>query len=346
MKGISTRWRVALFLGLAAVAATGVLIRRRVGSRGPLGEVTADHSTIDVGEVAAERAGDIEARFRITNGTNRRVEITSVAQSCTCTSTSVARRVIGPGEASIITAHINWAGHRGGQMTSIIVHTEPPGLLQLRVIGALDAGVNVSPTELNLGVVEPDTVVKRLVAVGRTDQSGAHNGRFAVQRIHPSTDAIKAVEVDGRDRNDELSWFEVSIAADRLPAGENGAHIDIVPADPKLNEVTLPVRYVLGRRIKAMATAVRFNSAKSEARIVRFHLLHPETEAVNFTIADGLGNGSAHFTIKEVRRTPSPASDIDVVVEADTNPGAGVQEARLSASIGTEEAASVSLLRF
>jgi hypothetical protein len=207
----------------------------------PLGAMAQDaprifspEPTFDFG--SQDNEGKVQHDFTIMNVGTGTLEISDVKSSCGCTVAELAKKSLGPGEETKVSATFNLSGKQGPQTKVISVSSNDPDVpvYKLELKGNAVAAIEVEPRFVNYGSVVEDTLPEQKITI----KSNKDDIRFNVTGAEVSESAFQA-EVTTIKAGEH---YEVTLKnVEPLQPGIAQGVINVKTDDPKRS--VIPVRY-------------------------------------------------------------------------------------------------------
>jgi hypothetical protein len=180
-----------------------------------------------------------EHRFIIENVFKEDIRIESVNSSCGCTSVSLEQRQLKTREKAELIARFNTIGVSGQRQATVTVRFSAPytGEVQLQVRGNIRTDLQISPSDLNFGTVNPASSPRQTVEVRKF---GNANWRIVDVR---STFPHIGVSLSETQRDQSRVNYLLSAAIkSTAPAGPLQGELVVVATDGS-EEVKLPIQF-------------------------------------------------------------------------------------------------------
>lgn len=208
LRSVRTRlaWRRAIFVAIFLLALGGSALSLAFFITYPstfASDITVLPGQLqDIGLIRQQSTKQLQ--FELLNSGDDLVQILNVGTGCACTTASLSRKDLSPGESAILTLNYNSYDSRGAISTSSIVayqrsNEQAPRELRLRVEGKIDPEYEASPEHLEFetGVAAARPVVLSCRHCDElTIEKAACDKRFISARVLPkSSIREQAVEI-------------------------------------------------------------------------------------------------------------------------------------------------------
>lgn len=132
-----------------------------------------DSLLVDFGSV--EPCELLETRFPFQNTGRAPLRIARIKKSCGCTTATVSKSILNPGEKGEIKLHLSATGRAGYQNLSMYVETNDPAtsITELQYTGVINQKVHISKSVLDFGDVYPGQTISQDIEV--TERDGKHD---------------------------------------------------------------------------------------------------------------------------------------------------------------------------
>jgi hypothetical protein len=152
----SRKFQAAMVFVVLAIGVIGtVWAMDRHAARLSGGELVLSEPGFNFGYVGTIANQSYDHIFKLTNTSRHAITILSAGTTCGCTVANFAAGPIMPGETRNIDVKINYAGHRGPQMSMVNLTTDDPSQrsVEIQISGYADIMGGVSPSAIDFGNV-------------------------------------------------------------------------------------------------------------------------------------------------------------------------------------------------
>ena len=114
-----------------------------------------EEPVLDLGSINQSKA-KIEHTFILKNNSSRKINITDINKSCTCTSVEANNKCVLPGSIVKIFATNDWSSDKGDLTSNVILKTDYPEFpfIKLSIKATVKPDVGVMPSGLNFGLLK------------------------------------------------------------------------------------------------------------------------------------------------------------------------------------------------
>jgi hypothetical protein len=148
-----------LLLAVAAICISGSVVCAYLARPQVPATLEAVNSLYEVGEIGQGETKSVE--FELVNHFPRNVEIKEVIPTCACTNVELTKKMLAPGEKSVVKANWRTGGTRGPRYTDITVLYTPDGGTQegilLHIQGTVAPDILYSPERFEFERETPAT---------------------------------------------------------------------------------------------------------------------------------------------------------------------------------------------
>lgn len=191
----------------------------------------------DFGTVA--RAAQISYVFEFTNNTKNTIEVSSVRTSCNCTTPSIVKRVVKPGEKGGIHCRFNTRSFLGARRATVTVTFSRPYFaeVQLEVKGYVRRDIVVHPPAIDFKNVREGVGATQKVAI-----EYAGNDDWKISDVQ-STNKDVDVQLKETHRGNGLVGYELVavLKKDAKPGYLNQFQLMLKTNDQRLNEFPVSI---------------------------------------------------------------------------------------------------------
>lgn len=239
-----------------AMAVLGVCVFSGAAAAGP-----GDLFTEKVKDFGVAPRGPVLVHyFRFTNTTNQTLSIGQPRVSCGCTSASMSRNTLAPGESAAVIAHMDTRRFQYANITKAVTiyvpfvgptHEE----VSLKVQAICRDDLMMSPDTLAFG-----NVVKGKGAKVSTKVTFTSDPKWEIKES-TSTGGYVGVEHKLESRNGAMVTYEVTAILDKdCPAGNWTADINLKTSNPAVASLRVPVTVNVTAPVAASPEAVQLGT--------------------------------------------------------------------------------------
>jgi len=221
-------------------------------------------TTHDFGHVAWRAKA--EFAFRFTNPYAQDVEVARTRVSCKCTSVTVEKAVVKPGEQGAIVASLNSGSYMGQKGSTITVTFIRPAFaeVQLHVTSYIDRAVVLEPGSVDFGIVPQGADAERTVTVRNEQQPN-----WKILDVKSDNPHLSGAAVETSRGADGVA-YEVRVRLDRAaPPGYFKAQLLLATGDGQSAEVPLMVEGQVTSSVTVSPTELFLGQVRPGQQVVR-----------------------------------------------------------------------------
>ncbi len=154
--------------------------------------------------------------FKISNSGSADLLIQKVVPGCGCTATKISKKVVAPGDETVISVDFNTAGFLGRKIRTISVETNDPkmSVIDLTLDGIINAAVTVNPHSLSFGEIEIGDIASLELLITKTP--GANVG---IREVYSRSNSISINKVS---EDTSKALYSVSLRGEGKIGGLRG----------------------------------------------------------------------------------------------------------------------------
>ena len=191
----------------------------------------------DFGTVA--RAAQIDYVFEFTNNTKNTIEMSSVRTSCNCTTPTIVKRTIKPGEKGGVKCKFNTRSFLGSRRATVTVSFSRPYFseVQLEVKGYVRRDIVVDPPSIDFKNIKEGEGASQKVAI-----EYAGNDNWKISQVKSTNPSIE-VALKETHRGKGLVGYELvaNLKKDAEPGYLNNFQLTLKTNDNRLNEFPISI---------------------------------------------------------------------------------------------------------
>ncbi|MDB4756248.1 DUF1573 domain-containing protein [Pirellulaceae bacterium] len=191
----------------------------------------------DFGTIA--RAAQIDYVFQFKNTTKNNIEVSAVRTSCNCTTPSIEKRVVAPGETGGIRCKFNTRSFLGARRATVTVSFSRPYFteVQLEVKGYVRRDIVVNPPAIDFKNVKEGVGGSQKVAI-----EYAGNDDWKITSVASSSPDIEVLLTETH-RGDSLVGYELlaTLKASAKPGYLNRYQLMLKTNDKRMNEFPISI---------------------------------------------------------------------------------------------------------
>lgn len=271
MMNVQTRPLVMLFaLGLLAgpVAAQTKPGQTEVASA----PIKAEPEEVEFKAAYAENRN--ETQVKLTNTSDKTVEILNAKGSCGCTTTGLNKKVLGPGESTSMTVAFRGARSQAGRTVEkkvTVTMKDPDGAkLIIPVKAHVTAAIMVEPAVLRLSDVEKGENLERSIHLQSTDGQS-----FAISGVTTAGDIESVTPNQTEPGMDQTLTVKIKVPEDPGVKRAGYGKIMIRTTHPKDRQVNIAMNWRLADPVELMPRYINLGNAPVDQVIHRTLTINP-----------------------------------------------------------------------
>jgi hypothetical protein len=249
------RYSLVLVAGLAATAPA---------SAASWADALFDELSKDFGSVP--RGPTLVHPFRITNNTRGPVSISSVRVSCGCTSATVQKSYLNPGEETAVVARMDTTRFTGPKSVTIFVQFDRPASEEVRLWVQANGrnDFNVTPDTLAFGQIKrggTPTASSTVVFYGQPD--------VKITDVKSESNYIQSTVKEVRRQDSEVSYQVTAKLRGDTPVGKWYTDLWVKTTSPSLPQVRVPLTVEIESPLSVSPDAVALGEVKAQGESER-----------------------------------------------------------------------------
>ena len=307
-----SRYCFVILAGLVAAAPAAAA----TWSDGMFDELSKDFGSVAHGPVQTYA-------FRVVNNTKQPVNISSVRVSCGCTSASVAKPFLNPGEETAVVARMDTSRFIGVKRVTIFVQFDRPTFEETRLWVQANARTDfsVSPDGLAFGEV------KRASGPSLSDTITFYGNDTKVTAVKSESNYVQTSIKEVRDASGQPSYQMTAKLRDDVPIGKWYTDLWVKTNNPEYPEIRVPVTMEVESGLTVSPDAVSLGkvavNGESERRVIirgvkPFKILDVKGADGQLSVHDNT-TASKAVHVLTVKLNPGKAGDLNRNLRIETD---------------------------
>lgn len=233
--------------------------------------ITCDEPIHDFG--VSRNAEAIDHTFVLRNAGDSELVINQVRTSCGCTTTTLAKQTLAPGENVPLAVHFSLVGRQGPQTKFIYVDCNDPGSLQYRLElkGEIRVDLEVKPPRVYLSQIPEMPPSERTVTVVSNLEKPLRILSAETNNLPGATVGVETVR-EGREYHVRLQVPEMPMDASGRHEGEVVLHTD----HPDSPRISIPVSVIKQEELIVVPREIVMRQdPQPEPVVTRYLLVRP-----------------------------------------------------------------------
>jgi hypothetical protein len=226
-----------------------------------------DELSKDFGSVP--RGPTLKHAFRIVNHTRSPVNISGIRVSCGCTTASVLKPYLNPGEETVLVAYMDTSRFIGVRSVTLFVQFDRPSFEEVRLWIQANArhDFNLSPDTLAFGQIKKGAEPENSTMITFYGNTAAQ-----ITEVNSETNYVQASVKEMRRQDSEVAYVLTAKLRNDAPVGKWYTDVWLKTNNPTMPQVRVPLTVEIESALSVSPDRVTLGSVKvqgeSERRVV------------------------------------------------------------------------------